>query len=221
MVTGGQPPTPAVKKPDPANVRTTTPTTAVGANNYGTQLDLSTESQAALIRASYAKAGKSLDDGTLNYILEKVQAPQQFSDGKWRVGWNAYWESRMLNASAAADPNLAGTEGIVADAYLNGGNPGASTTTSPSSSSTTTAKKGTGSAAYEMGKAARAKATANGTTPGTPPLPGQQANDSLVSAYAAMARARKTAAGAGRASTVLGGFGGGSPTTARPTLLGS
>lgn len=55
------------------------------------------------------------DDGRtcLDYWIRKAQNPDKFSDGKWRVGWNAYWEARIECNCDTADPSLAGSEGII------------------------------------------------------------------------------------------------------------
>lgn len=124
----------------PAPAPSTTPATAPLFNAYGNNVNLDREYQAGLIRASFAKAGQTLTDENLNYLLGKVTKPDLYSDNKWRVGWNAYFDERVRTQSGSANPGLAGTEGVVDPKYLNGNytptTPPASPTGTPTSPTT-------------------------------------------------------------------------------------
>jgi hypothetical protein len=63
-------------------------------------------------------------------------------------------------------------------------------------------------------------APATGTAIARTMAPYAQAATAYAAAYAVSARARGQARTAGRASTILGGFGSGSPTVGTPTILG-
>lgn len=50
----------------------------------------------------------------LAYWFGKMTTPDTFSDGKVRVGWNPYWQARLLHpGSDSADVALAGEETVI------------------------------------------------------------------------------------------------------------
>lgn len=58
--------------------------------------------------------GGQIPENELNYWLDKATNPEEYSDNKIRVGWNPYWEARMVaNDTGSADPNLAGDAGVI------------------------------------------------------------------------------------------------------------
>lgn len=74
------------------------------------------------IRADAKKQGITLTPESEEYWIGKASKPDLYSDGKWRVGWNPYWASR-LDGRASSDPRLAGDAGIVPApaGYVGGG----------------------------------------------------------------------------------------------------
>src|SRR5207248_1898437 len=61
---------------------------------------------AAAVRASrqFYGFGAGTDD---QYWIDKASTPAQFSNGKWYLGWNRYWEVRAdPHNTGSADPNL-------------------------------------------------------------------------------------------------------------------
>ena len=57
-----------------------------------------------LSRQSYGFGPNPADD---QYWIDKAASAEQFSNGKWYQGWNAYWHARANPANTgSADPNL-------------------------------------------------------------------------------------------------------------------
>lgn len=62
---------------------------------------------AASVRLSLAFYG--LPASSDQYWIGKASTAEQFSNGKWYLGWNAYWEARAAPGNpGSADPNLGG-----------------------------------------------------------------------------------------------------------------
>jgi len=103
------------------------PTSNTNYNNYGTSANLDPNYIRSQIEQAYREAGVPVDQSQVDYYLNKSLSPEQYSDGRWRVGWNNYWRDRMINGGDSADPNRAGMEGVIQNpgAYgLGGGESG-------------------------------------------------------------------------------------------------
>ena len=98
----------------PGGSTTTTTTTAGGGNAYGTKANLDKDYLTTQIKAAFAKKGiTNPAQSDIDYWINKASNPEMYSDGKMRVGWNPYWEQRLVTGQASADPSLAGDEGVL------------------------------------------------------------------------------------------------------------
>lgn len=92
------------------------------ANGTGPKLD--NDSLTQQITQSYQKRlGRNPTSDELSQAIYYASKPDQYSDGKWRIGWNGYLEERLTQGVSSADPRLAGDEGVLLD-YQGGGNGG-------------------------------------------------------------------------------------------------
>lgn len=67
--------------------------------------DLSTDYLTRAINASFmGMLGRLPNSDEQGYWIDKAQNAAEYSDKVWRIGWNAYWESRINSDSA--DPHL-------------------------------------------------------------------------------------------------------------------
>lgn len=73
------------------------------------------------IRNEFTSRNLPVNEGDVRYFADKASTPDIYSDGNVRVGWNPYLAARMINKSAAEDPSLAGTAGIVGKQTAGGG----------------------------------------------------------------------------------------------------
>jgi hypothetical protein len=99
-----------------ATAATTTTTTTNGdsGNAYGTKANLNSEYLTQQVKAAFAKKGvTNPSQSDIDYWVNKAKTPEMYSDGKVRVGWNPYWETRLVTGQASADPGLAGDEGVL------------------------------------------------------------------------------------------------------------
>lgn len=64
---------------------------------------------AASVRASRQFYGFGPNPADDQYWIDHAKTPAQFSNGKWYLGWNAYWHARASPSNTgSADPNLGG-----------------------------------------------------------------------------------------------------------------
>lgn len=85
-----------------------------GTNAFGNTANLDPVYLETQIRNAYAKAGKGVPSAEdITYWTAKASTPDIYSDQQVRVGWNAYWEDRILTGSGSSDPRLAGNEGVI------------------------------------------------------------------------------------------------------------
>lgn len=62
---------------------------------------------AASVRLSLQSYGIGFDPTNDQYWIDKASTVAQFSNGKWYLGWNAYWHERANPTNTgSADPNL-------------------------------------------------------------------------------------------------------------------
>ena len=93
---------------------TNTPaSTTGGTNKYGNSANLDRAYIEQQVQAAFAKAGKTPTGAEVNYWVDKISAPDLYSDNQWRVGWNPYWESRIVTGQG--NPGMAGSEGLIAN----------------------------------------------------------------------------------------------------------
>jgi hypothetical protein len=98
----------------PGGSTTTTTTTPSAGNAYGTKANLDKDYLTTQIKAAFAKKGiTNPAQSDIDYWINKASNPEMYSDGKMRVGWNPYWEQRLVTGQASADPSLAGDEGVL------------------------------------------------------------------------------------------------------------
>lgn len=92
----------------------TTPGTTAGGGAYGTRANTDKAYLTDQIKKAFAKKGiANPAQSDIDYWVNKATTPEMYSDGKVRVGWNPYWEARLVTGSASADPGLAGDEGVL------------------------------------------------------------------------------------------------------------
>lgn len=96
--------------------------------------------------------------------------------------------------------------------------PSGSTPSAPAATVLGASRPGVGGAGYQRGM--RARQAAGVTTPAGPGALPTSTSDPYAAAYAAASRRRNAGRGMGRQGTILGGFGGGTPTTQRSVLGG-
>jgi len=65
----------------------------------------------AALEKRKAQFGTPYTEQDVAYFVQKASTPDLYSDGKWRVGFNPYWESVIV--TGRGDPSMAGLEGIV------------------------------------------------------------------------------------------------------------
>lgn len=75
----------------------------------------------AQIRNEFTMRNLPVNEDDVRYFADKASTPDIYSDGNVRIGWNPYLAARMINKSAAEDPSLAGTAGIVGKQTAGGG----------------------------------------------------------------------------------------------------
>jgi hypothetical protein len=174
-----------------------------------------------------------------NYWVNKSLNPDRYSDGKWRVGFNPYWEARMAGGgNGSANPALAGDEGVIdwTGAGIPQPDPNWTPQSAPTSAGTVLGgtptatgfggkpiTKKTAHGPWEMGRVLRAEkaAAAPKANPYQSAIPGVASDsDVYASASAAAAMRRNKGRGLGRQGTILGGFAPGAPTVSRSVLGG-
>src|SRR5574343_489740 len=97
-------------QPTSSSTSTTTPSAA----NYGTSVNLNDNYLDQVIRAAFAKKGvQNPSQADVDYWKNKAKNPEMYSDGKVRVGWNGYWEDRLISGNASSNPALAGNDGVL------------------------------------------------------------------------------------------------------------
>lgn len=66
------------------------------------------------VLGAFSQKGVSNPDPTqVDYWVKKASTPDLYSDNRWRVGWNPYWQEKLITGAASVDPSKAGTEGVV------------------------------------------------------------------------------------------------------------
>ena len=103
--------------PPPAAPPVPAPAAAPAApNSYGNRANLDPTYIEQQVRAAFAKKGVANPSAEeVSYWVTKATTPDIYSDNKVRVGWNPYWEDRLIQGSASSDPRLAGDEGLIAN----------------------------------------------------------------------------------------------------------
>lgn len=108
---GGNSDVPPFTPPPPG---TLPPPEQPGMNRYGNRANLDPVYIEQQVRAAFAKKGVANPSASdVQYWINKATTPDIYSDNVVRVGWNPYWEDRLITGSASSDPRLAGNEGVI------------------------------------------------------------------------------------------------------------
>ena len=92
------------------------PQPSTGVNQYGTQANLDPAYiRQQVLSAFQRRGGAAPTEQDIQYWVNKALTPDIYSDNQVRVGWNPYWEDRLITGRDSSDPRLAGTEGLIAN----------------------------------------------------------------------------------------------------------
>ncbi len=93
-------------------------------NRWGNQANLDPAYIRTQVMNAFARRGGAAPtEQEIQYWVDKALTPDIYSDNMVRVGWNPYWEDRLITGSDSSDPRLAGNEGLISDPYAYGLNP--------------------------------------------------------------------------------------------------
>lgn len=110
--------------PTPAPTAPATPA-PTGTNRYGNAANLDPAYIRQQVVNAFAKrGGQPPTEADIQYWVNKALNPDIYSDRQVRVGWNPYWEDRLITGSDSSDPRLAGSEGLISDPAAYGLNVG-------------------------------------------------------------------------------------------------